>query len=96
MILIPLFKKANWRILSFKIWYSKIVVSVKISSSGLNLTCVPVSVVSPKIVGFTVVLPPFSNLTKVILPSLYTVTSKYLLNALTTEAPTPWRPPLTL
>ena len=94
VIAIPLLRNANSLNLLANTSKSN-TVSSKISWSGLNNTLVPCSSDSPIFVKShkTFPLEYFCCHMK---PSLLTVTSQYSDNALTTEAPTPWRPPDTL
>ena len=71
------------------------IVSSKISGSGLNITFVPCPSESPILVKSHKIFP-LEYFCCHTCPSLVTVTSQYSDNALTTEAPTPWRPPDTL
>ena len=74
--------------------YLKSVVE-KIVASGMKVTLVPVLDLGAVPIFFKVVtgLPPFSKRCLYITPSRVISTSSQLERALTTEEPTPWRPP---
>ena len=90
----PLFKYAN----SFNL-FSKTerlnLVSVNISLEGKKVTLVPFKSDLPISFSGALVIP-FSNSTKYFFPSLKISTLKLLESALTTDTPTPCKPPETL
>ena len=65
-------------------------------SSGINLTVVPVLLVVPTFFKSESKCPPFLNEISYLPPSRHILTFIHLESALTTDAPTPWRPPDTL
>ena len=93
-MLIPLFKKASSLILFCKIVELNFVV-VKISLDGKKVILVPVFLVLLiSLKGFIEI--PSLKLIKYSLPSLKILRSNFSERALTTETPTPCKPPETL
>ncbi len=98
----PLFKKAMICIRS-RIVCARNSVSSKTEPSGQKVTVVPVlgsPVVrsfgaGPVALIFCLTLPPFSNSASQCWPSRSTSSTSRVERALTTEIPTPWRPPET-
>ena len=94
IILIPLFKKASSRILFCKIVELNFV-EVKISFDGKKVIFVPFFLVFPiSFNGFTEL--PLLKAIKYSLPSRKMFNSNLSERALTTETPTPCKPPETL
>ena len=67
----------------------------KISVDGKKVICVPVSFVFP-IIFKGAFAEPSSNSIKCLFPSLLIINFNFLDKALTTETPTPCKPPETL
>ena len=77
-------------------------VSSKMELSGQKVTVVPVLAspvvrlgAGPMSLTFCLTFPPFSNSASQCRPSLSTSSTMRVERALTTEIPTPWRPPET-
>ena len=99
-MLIPVFKNANSLNL-FSIDLKLKFISLKILLVGRNVILVPVNSLLLIVSEFPIVLnslvtKPFSNSILYILPSLLISKIKFSDKALTTETPTPCKPPDTL